>query len=308
MKRLTVIYSPQTQASSFVVEGLNREDVDIIPLYHRRAKFCKMMYHICLILHLYYVGGLFHFQKETIQRLRKVQNDMLYFDCCRLYEYMVLVKLTRKYKKHLFFWNPLALSYSEPTKVKKHVEILRHKDVILYTFDPKDADFYHLQLVKNVNRKMVFPLGLKLELKYDFYFVGLPKSRENFLKSLESTLKDKGYKTKFIVVESRKDYISMVENLRNSSQSSCIVDIVSDKYKQSGLTLRPFDALFLHKKLITNCPAIVNSDFYHPDNIFIINENMNGIEEFMLKPYYNISDSIVNQYEINNWIEQFIDK
>lgn len=77
---------------------------------------------------------------------------------------------------------------------------------------------------------------------------------------------------------------------------------------QTGLTLRPFDALFLKKKLLTNNANIINTDFYEENNIYIFNENnMNGILKFMTKPYKEIPDKIVNQYEINQWlIDNFI--
>ena len=71
------------------------------------------------------------------------------------------------------------------------------------------------------------------------------------------------------------------------SQSNCILDY--NQEGQVGLTLRPMEALFLEKKLITNNKDIKNYDFYNPSNIFILGENnIEDIKEFINKPYEKV--------------------
>ncbi len=304
MTVLTVLYSPLNQASAFVVKGLIRNDVDVIPLSLRNNVCFKLLYHICLKTHLYKLGGKFHFSPETYVKLQNIRNDVLFFDCQRINEYMVLISITKQNKKHLFFWNPLALSKKKPNKILFCLNKIKSKGVKIYTFDPSDSLLYHIKLIKNVNRMILF--NDSLQEKYDFYFLGLPKKREVILNFLERKLTEKGYIVNFVLVKSKSEYISLEENLKNSSQSACIVDIVSEKYNQTGLTLRPFDALFLKKKLLTNCKSIKNYDFYHPDNILIIDKDLKGLDDFMKRSYHEIDENIVYQYEINHWIEQFI--
>lgn len=304
MKKLSVIYLNLAKDSAFVVEGLNRDDVEIITLELRKKIIFKILYHLCLFFHFYKFAARFHFLNGTYSKLIGIENDLLFFDCCRINEYIVITKLIRTGKKHLFLWNPLALNKLTPENIKKHLVKLKNNKVNIYTFDPADSVTYQLTLVKNVNRK--YMPEIKPQIKQDFYFLGLPKNREPLLNEIKFKLNEKGYKTNFIIVNSKDDYISFEDNIVNSLQSLCIVDIISDMYQQSGLTLRPLDALFLQKKIITNCQSIVNYDFYHPNNIYIISDSLDGIDEFMNKPYFCIPENIVNQYEINYWIEQFI--
>ena len=77
--------------------------------------------------------------------------------------------------------------------------------------------------------------------------------------------------------------------------------------KSRNFRVYSFDALFLRKKLITNCSAIEKMDFYHPSNIYIIRDsNLEGLEEFMRMPYEDIDAEIVNQYEVNHCLRDFL--
>lgn len=74
------------------------------------------------------------------------------------------------------------------------------------------------------------------------------------------------------------------------------------------MTLRPLEALFLGKKLLTNYSAIKDMDFYCPKNIYVIdaeNLNLDGIDEFMRTPIVLIDEKIVDQYEVNFWLAKY---
>ena len=59
--------------------------------------------------------------------------------------------------------------------------------------------------------------------------------------------------------------------------------------EQVGLSFRIFEALGHRKKLITTNKDIVNYDFYHPQNILVVDENTIEIpEEFVTSPYVEI--------------------
>lgn len=299
MIKLSVIYTPLSKASSFVVEGVNRDDIEIVALKIRKKYIFKALFHLFTILKLYRLAAYFHFTKDTYVKLKKIKNKVLYFDCCRLNEYCVVNSLVNVEEKSIFFWNPLDNWSHDKIFINVSLQNLRDMGFALFSFDSDDCKLYDLSLLKNVNRKVDIPYDNKFV--QDFYFIGQPKGRENDLLRLKMELEKKGYSTKFIFIRSIKDYVSLFDNLKNSRESKCIVDWVAPN--QVGLTLRPFDALFLKTKLLTNCGDIVNHDFYHPSNIFVFNNSLDGIENFMSTAYQEIPEAVVRQYEINNWLK-----
>src|SRR5690606_39098696 len=69
--------------------------------------------------------------------------------------------------------------------------------------------------------------------------------------------------------------IPFSEIFKYSENSKIVIDIAHAN--QKGLSMRPFEALGLKRKLITNNTDIKNYDFYNPNNIFII-ENFDNLD------------------------------
>lgn len=201
----------------------------------------------------------------------------------------------------LWFWNPLSKTYKE-NEIKSNISLIKTLGYKIYTFDEIDAKRYSLNL-----NTQVFSYPQKItnrEIKWDFYFLGRIKDRKSEIDYLLQILNTKGYKCLFKYVRNSKDVISYQENIINIESSICIVDIVQKK--QSGLTLRPLEALFYKKKLITNFKDIKKYDFYNPNNIFIIgDDDWDKLENFLNEPFKSISLNILRKYEINNWIQMF---
>ena len=101
----------------------------------------------------------------------------------------------------------------------------------------------------------------------------------------------------------RVDADLIAENIK---QSRAILDIVQSG--QSGITLRPMEAMFYNKKLITNNIYIKEYDFYNPRNIFILQErNINELNEFLELPMIEINQDIKNKYKFSGgWLEDFL--
>ncbi|MCB4235991.1 hypothetical protein LDL59_15490 [Kaistella anthropi] len=75
------------------------------------------------------------------------------------------------------------------------------------------------------------------------------------------------------------------------------------------MSFRAFESLFFGKKLITNNADVVNYDFYHPENILIVDFNNPAIEkvkQFMKLPYHPIDENIVKKYSVENWIKYIL--
>ncbi len=307
MKKLSIVFNPKFQASSFVIDGLTLPTVEKIPLIFKENRLSYFLYGITLALHLYSLAFQFRYTKATRIALKSIPRTVLFWDSCYFEEYQMLEStLNTTLKKNVFLWNPMARWSSNIPYIKQKLRLLQHLNYQFMTFDPRDASFYDIPLVKNVHRKIA--QDAPSPIAHDFYFIGYTKGRKDILANLESRLQQKGFRTHFILIENKAEQITQLENIRYSSESACIVDIVSPN--QTGLTLRPFDALFLRKKLLTNNPVIRDQDFYNSSNIFILqNMNLEGIEEFMKTPYYDIAPQTVCQYEINQWIQHyFLDK
>lgn len=72
------------------------------------------------------------------------------------------------------------------------------------------------------------------------------------------------------------------------------------------MTLRPLEALAFKKKLLTNNPNIEQYSFYNSNNIFILGkDDPSMLEEFIEKPYIDIDQDIIKQFDINTWINSF---
>lgn len=76
---------------------------------------------------------------------------------------------------------------------------------------------------------------------------------------------------------------------------------------QRGLSFRPFEAIGLEKKLITNA-NLRHTDFYNEENIHII-ENIDNIQipkKFFENSYHEINADVKEKYFIKQWIQSII--
>lgn len=92
-----------------------------------------------------------------------------------------------------------------------------------------------------------------------------------------------------------------MENLEFVKKSDVLLDFVDPRH--AGLSIRFFEGMYYKKKVITDNKMVRNYDFYHPDNIFVLDNNYEDIMEFLKIPYYEISEMIVKSYGFSNWIE-----
>ena len=89
------------------------------------------------------------------------------------------------------------------------------------------------------------------------------------------------------------------------TQSELVIDIVHEK--QSGLTMRTIEAIGARKKIITNNKFIKNSNLFHPNNIFVIeNLDMNGLAEFIASNYYEFDKEIYADLSVEAWASKLL--
>lgn len=89
--------------------------------------------------------------------------------------------------------------------------------------------------------------------------------------------------------------------LEFAEKSKAVIDIQHPK--QNGLTIRTMEVLGARRKLLSTNEDIVNYDFFHPNNIQVIDRKNITIDlSFLDKPMAPISDEIYNKYSIDGWI------
>ena len=189
----------------------------------------------------------------------------------------------------------------------------------LWSFDDDDCKLNNLNYSKTffTPRAAVFD-SINQKIQYDAFFVGEDKGRYNKLMRLRDYLKNLGMNTKFIVVRDHKLFVENrgfkkreydqpipeKEATEYIMQSHVLVDLY--QRGQTGLSQRAVESLLNKKKLITDNENIRKYDFYRENNIFVLNEcNIEEVEEFLKKPYEEVSKEILEQYSFDSWFARF---
>lgn len=96
------------------------------------------------------------------------------------------------------------------------------------------------------------------------------------------------------------EYDTMLEIF---AQSRCIIDIAHPG--QTGLSMRPFEAMAVKSKLLTTNETIRIYDFYDEANIYIADpENIQmPPEDFLESPYKDIPEEIYRRYSVGSWCD-----
>jgi hypothetical protein len=203
----------------------------------------------------------------------------------------------------VWYWNPVLKC------------VLPHRyagnDCEIWSFDEADCTKYSM----HHNNQYYFKKlkGFNNSERYDLVFVGSDKGRAEDIFSLSQRFATLGLKCYFHVVPSAPSKkakptfqarISYRNILDLISQSKAILDYVSQG--QHGLTLRPLEALFFKKKLITNDKSIISRDFYNKKNVFVLGcDNLSYLQEFINSPYIETEEYLVEKYSFEQWIKRF---
>lgn len=199
--------------------------------------------------------------------------------------------------------------------------ILRYKTYFdrVFFFEKDDLSKFGDEALPLTN--CYFPDNNKsLSIDSDIYYIGTgTRPRIESIRNLYNRI-GKKYKMKGIITipEYQKEEqlgglklahkgLSYKDNIALLKNSRCVVDIKFDYH--NGLSFRFFEAMYYRKKIITNNESVKKYDFYHPANIFITDfENLDGIEEFLEKPYSDIEQKIVEKYGFANWCRYVLDR
>ena len=84
-------------------------------------------------------------------------------------------------------------------------------------------------------------------------------------------------------------------------RTNVVVDI--EHPKQNGLTMRTIEMLGLQKKLITTNKNVMNYDFYHPNNICVVEREYPVIKQSFIDCNYQPVDELIRtKYSLSQWL------
>lgn len=215
------------------------------------------------------------------------------------------LQLLRKKTNHFiaYYWDSVDFFPQ-----KKETASFFHK---VYSFDKADCEKYGYTFLAN------FFISEKQDttVTTDAYSVFSFDNRKTQLEKIAMAIESMGARSCIKALSQRPiespyftrlhkglDYATMIEEMAH-----CKVVIEVQKEGQQGLTFRPFEAMGMEKKLITNNPQIKEYDFYRPENICVVEaDNVVIPEDFFTAPYKKINPAIKQKYHLNCWFDTLI--
>lgn len=239
-------------------------------------------------------------RNETFDIILIVRPDMLAFKT------LELLKAKTTLLKSYFYDG--VNHYPRKLKTRKYFDEI-------YSFEPSDCKKYGFIPITNFIYEETQINLESTNFKYAVFNISsFDKKRFPVLLKIASVLKNQKKAFKIIVKTNKKlgakHLIDIIEKPMSFEdvklllkESICMLDLGQIR-KHRGLTFRVFEAMGLHKKIITNNPDIVNYDFYNPQNILIIDEkNINIPNSFLHSNYDPIPDSIYKKYTLDSWVK-----
>ena len=155
----------------------------------------------------------------------------------------------------------------------------------------------------------------KFILKNDICFAGAAKDRLDFLLKIYENLISNGISVSYrivgvdkkqqryndkIVYNKQVPYESILETVY---ESNCILEVLA--YKQTGATLRYYEAVVNNKKLLTNNKNVVNLPFYNPDYIHVF-ETADDIDTKWIIERSNVDYHYDGRFSMSHFVDRII--
>lgn len=213
--------------------------------------------------------------------------------------------ITPDYVNWLHEKNPnsrIILLYENPVTAATDPNLFSDDICEKWSTDINDCKKYNMRLY---NGGAYFKINqvVKKEPKYDVFYIGRDKGRMSQLQQLEKKFNDLGLTTYFYITAIRRISLRMNKNLKPIIPYDKVLDILGESRAilhlsdgcQKGITYRIEESLIHKIKLITDDKDIMQYDFYHPDNIFILGkDDYNSLPDFLNKPYVEVDSSFFN--------------
>lgn len=241
------------------------------------------------------------------QILKKVKNkqDIIFIIRPDLLELSLLKKLKENTN------NFIAYYYDSCKKYPKQLEIAHFFDEI-YSYEKEDIEKHNF--VETTN--FIYDENIETEvIKYDIFNISSYDSRIDEISSVAKILSDAGFKIHFVLFYFKKlfypnlisvtEYLDLRETKKLIAQSKAMIDI--QRTDQEGLSFRTFESLGYRKKLITTNKMVKEYDFYHPNNMLVIDSEKIDIEQiknFLSLNYTEIPKDIIQKYTLTSFTKK----
>lgn len=254
-----------------------------------------------------------HKLKEYYRKIDKIKDKLDYILVIRpdMFPIPVIEALKKKTNKLIAYqWDGIE----KFPEVKEYFHLFDS----FFCFDSEDEK-NNIKPITNFYFDFISPVYKDFNhQKPQLYFVGSYwENREEKIDKFINAMSEKNIELAFYIqyynkseiknpeINYIKERISFLENLDHVEKSDILVDFVDPVH--NGLSIRFFEGMYYKKKVITDNIMVKNYDFYHPNNIFVIEDNnYNKISDFLQIPYREISQEIVKKYGFSNWLTQII--
>lgn len=245
-----------------------------------------------------------YFSNQILGQIREKQ-DITFIIRPDLLEISLLEKLKNNTETFIAYY------YDSCKKYPKQVDLIPFFDEI-YSYENEDIEKYNFIETSN----FIYDESIATEdIKYDIFNISSYDSRIDEINKIADTLSDAGLKIYFILFYFKKlsfpnlvsvtKYLSLQETKKLIASSKAMIDI--QRTDQNGLSFRTFESLGYQKKLITTNIMVREYDFYHPNNMLVINSNKidtDEIKDFLRLPYVEISQDILKKYNLKSFTKK----
>lgn len=100
--------------------------------------------------------------------------------------------------------------------------------------------------------------------------------------------------------------LNYAQYLTLTKKATVLLDIKTVDH--NGLSFRIFEAIKYQKKLITDNKSIKLYDFYHPNNFYVVeNDLFEGLSDFLESDFIPLSEDIRQKYSFSNWVKNILE-
>lgn len=286
--------------ANFILEGLDSEN----PTVDAMEIVCKkngILQTIVAGLGLARVFPALFFEKETLERFTQVRSRdrILMIDNLHLPTMKAMRDiLPSDIERHCFLWTPIS-------KCKRNVRRLRERAKVFYlsSFDEDTRLLYpDIKIESSFYRFPPVSMLAEVAPEYDCFFIGYEKGRREILQKILNDIQKVGLNPYFKIFQRGEKSLPYLDTLEMVRRCRCIVDVT---LSTKGMTLRPLEALFFRKKLITNNPDIMKERLYHPQNVFVWGQDdLRQLHDFVTSPILPLPDEVFQFYDINSWVRR----